>query len=503
MLRFLKIQMTDKYRLVFRTSLPILPRRGLGELLTLVLIGIFALGKPSPSFWVLASAGLFLWILWAFRQPVHAFSALLFVWITVYSRSTIPFFEVAGGGNRGGVALGDLMWLGFVGAVLLETSLRGIHFPTTRPVSIYTLLMVPYVLLAFTLPLFGVFFGDWPLSYGLPGIRQIEWTSFAVLAYCLARQFSTGAVIYSLLPSVVLAAVLHAIYSVLQLLAAKGLIPYVYLFLDKIFSERFVKTWFFYPRTTGLLVNPNSYGLFGALVLVILVAVILSELRLGKQYKILVLICSLWAVFTSGSRSAILGVLVAFVILLISLIIAKVLKREEKLVGRALRLGFFVILVLAPIVFTVSIFLPEVLRKRLLLIKEILVRGPEADPNAIGRIESWSKAITKYWHDYPFGTWVPPGYAFSAAIDNYYVVVLTQGTPVYLIAYVLFLLGVILLGFYLLDQTPAESKWVGLTLLGFGGVITGASFTLSPLLEPQIIVLFWSMIGIAFAMVKK
>lgn len=502
MLKSLEFQRLSKSS-TSKISILFLFKVGFGVLLTFILVGLFVLGEPTTLFWLLASTGLFLWSLWAFRQPVYAFSALLFVWITVYSRSTIPIFQVEGPGNRGGIALGDFLWLVLAGAVLLKTLLRGIRLPKTPTVSVYTLLVAPYIILASILPLLGVTFEDWPLSYGLPGIRHLQWASFAFLAFCLARQFGAATVIYLLFTSVLLATVFHTVYSGLQVFASMELIPWEYLILDQLFSERFVETWFYYPRATGLLINPNSYGLLGALVFVIFVASILSGLRLGKRYKILMISGALWAVLVSGSRSAVLGILVALVIMYLSLLGTVGLERGGKLLGRALRFGLFIVFTLTPLVTLAFAALPEVLRERLLRIAGILSQGAEVDPNATGRIEMWFEAIAEYWLNYPFGTLVPPSYALWLAIDSYYVVTLTQGTPIFLFSFLLFLFGAMLLGFSLLNRSSVESKWVGLTLLGFSGVVAGASFTLSPLLQAQVIALFWSLLGLGFAMVKR
>lgn len=506
MLKSLELQKKGKTSsLALNTEFGSLNNVGFGFLITFILIFLFLLMESSALLWFIASGGLLLWSLWAIKQPVYAFSTLLFVWITVYSRTTIPFFQIEGPGNRGGIALGDLLWLAFTVVMLLNILLRkGGLFPKKLRVSMYVLLMLPYIVLTFLLPFLGVTFKGWPLSYGLPGIRALQWASFSIFSYWLARQYNIKTLINSMIGSVVLATVFHMIYSGLQILTSMKIFPLSYLFLDQLFSRRFTETWFFYPRSTGLLVNPNSYGLFGALVFVIYTSIIISGIKLSARYKIILMTGAIWSILISGSRSAVVGVGMALSILYFSLIGNAGLKRGTiLLLGRGLRFGLVLLFVLTPLVALAFIGLPDVLRERLLRLTGIFSQGLESDPNAIGRTEMWSEVIEEYWLNYPFGTWVPPSYALWSAVDSYYVVTLTQGTPIFLFAFLIFLFGVMLLGFNLLNRLFVESKWVGLTLLGYGGVIAGASFTLSPLLQPQIISLFWSHLGLALAIRKR
>jgi hypothetical protein len=112
------------------------------------------LETPSVLFWLAAGALLLCWWLWALKHPLPAFACLVFVWATVYARASLPMFQVEGGDNRGGLALGDLMWLLFVAAwaiVWLRTK-YGRFSASFLDTNIISLPLVAYVALSIILP---------------------------------------------------------------------------------------------------------------------------------------------------------------------------------------------------------------------------------------------------------------------------------------------------------------------------------------------------------------
>jgi len=106
------------------------------------------------------------------------------------------------------------------------------------------------------------------------------------------------------------------------------------------------------------------------------------------------------------------------------------------------------------------------------------------------------------WFDFPLGTWVPPSYATGSAVDSYYVATALQGTPAYTLVWLLFLGSVITLGLKVYQRSHVPLKAAaGLVLSGWAGVMAGAGFTLSSMLQTQLIVPFWALIGITLAMI--
>lgn len=476
---------------------------GAGGVVTVALVGIFLFGQSTFNFWVLSAFGLVSWSIWAFKQPVYAFAALLLVWFTVYSRTTVPIFQVEGSGNRGGIALGDLLWACFLMVVLIHTITKGIPRLQNRSLLKPIFFLICYPVLAMILPLAGVVIGGWPISFAMPGIRQVEWGSFAVFGYWLASQYGSGSLIRATIASLLIGTALHMTYSALQVLFSLKLIPQTYLALDSIFSDRFSSTWFFYPRATGLLVNPNSYGVFGAFVFMTFVAILLSGHSHKRATKGLLMFGSLWAALLSGSRSAVLGIVTALAIMFIAIVMTARTDHGRRLYERTLRFGVMFIFAFITLLNLALMMLPEVLKDRFLLILAVLSKGVQADRNAIGRLNMWIEAGKEYWINYPLGTWVPPSYALHSAIDNYYVVALTQGSPIFLLTWLLFLLGAGMLSTSLVQSESVKSKCVGLTLVGFTGVLLGSSFTLSLILQPQINSMYWSAIGLAVAMANR
>jgi hypothetical protein len=82
---------------------------------TLLIIGFldFAVGL-----WVAAATLGLAWIIMCVFRPLMAFSILLLVFVVAYSRLEIRLVLSEGPGNPGDVALGDLLWLGLVLALI-------------------------------------------------------------------------------------------------------------------------------------------------------------------------------------------------------------------------------------------------------------------------------------------------------------------------------------------------------------------------------------------------
>lgn len=481
-----------------------------GMSLTLILGVLFSMLEPSGIFWAVVAALLTSWSIWAWSQPLPAFGTLIFVWITFYTRASLPLFQVEGGWNRGGVGLGDLLWLIYMGVLLFQVlQLRHGHlFTLSRRIDPLILLIFPYTILSVFLPVLGVLVFGYPPSNAIPGIRHLQWTSFALLGYWFYRRYGTESVRWALLFPFTLAGIVHALYALVQLLAPMGVLPQEWLSLDKVFAERYATTWFFYPRTTGLLVNPNSYGLLGSVLIILLSALLLAGIRIRLSVTISLGLAGVWAIATSASRSAIVGVLAGVMLMGIASMLKGFALRDAHCLYRLVGFSLKILAVVATVSIVAWLFLPHHLTERMMLLVGVVSEGAEVDPNAIGRFNLWEQALRLYEEQAPLGTWVPAGYAFNNPIDSYYVSLLTQGTPLYLLTFLMLLFGVVGCGWQvrmrIFENTQGEMKvcqkdWIGLAMMGIGALIGGASFTLSPLQETQTLAPFWLLIGIGLA----
>jgi hypothetical protein len=474
---------------------------GAGIGLTLPLGGLFSLAEPSVAMGAVSGLLLIGWAIWGWFYPQLALACLLLLWLTLYQRASLPLFQVEGGWNRGGLGLGDLLWFVFALIWLIQrTSTRnGLPFARGKRPDLLALLLMLYLGFSVLLPILGVLIGGWSPSYAVPGVRHLQWASFALFGYWLVRRYGIEYVGRLLLTVLALAGVLHALYTLIQLLAPLGAVPWEWLLPDQIFAERFATTWFFYPRTTGLLVNPNSYGLFGAVVLLVLSAFLLSRASLGTGNGFLMGIAGVWAVATSASRTALVGLVTGLLVISTMSALQAILRRDEKSIFHVIGFIMGLFLIIGVTIVSLWLILPAHLLERVTLVLRVALEGSAVDPNAIGRFDLWGQGLQAFEERFPFGTWVPAGYALGIPLDSYYVSLLVQGTPLYLGLF-LILLGAIMgrawrMG--LVNKPPTGGT--ALALAGIVALIGVASFTLSPLQEPQTLVPFWFLLGVGIA----
>ena len=480
---------------------PTLREWGIGTILTLLLGALFVAAEPTITTGVASSLLLCGWAIWAWRYPRWAFACLLLVWLTVYNRATLPLFQVEGGADRGGLSLGDILWFLFALVWLsqrnaLNNALGFIRNKRSNPL---LLSVLAYVVISFFLPIWGVVTVGWSPSYAIPGMRHLQWSSFALFSIWLVHQYGVQSAWRLLLTALTIASVLHALYALIQYLATPGTISVEWLFLDKIFADRFTTTYFFYPRTTGLLTNPNNLGLFGAAVLLILIASLLARSPLGTGSAVLMMLSGLWVIITSASRSALVGVVLGWGVLSIVSVLQAMLRYNKNIFHHRISIvtGLFVVLGIATILFW--LLTPETTRKRAEMLIRVAIEGASEDPNAIGRLDAWAQALQNYDERFPLGTWVPTAYALGTFVDNYYVCLIVQGTPLYLGLFIC-LLGAVVkqaLRAGLANDPPVVGT--ALALLGMVALIGITSFTLMSLETAHIIALFWFLLGVGIA----
>jgi len=436
------------------------------------------------------------WIILCVYRSLLAFSILLLVFVLAYARLGLPLISVEGPGNRGVVALGDLLWLGLVLAWATGRILFGkpIRMRKVYPAAIWA--MLPFVLMAILLPVISVLAGDWPYSYAIPGLRTLQWGSFALFAYFLVQQYSTRWVIEHVAVVMVLAAVVHMGYGLIQLGYYLGVLDRFWIFLDDIFAMLHANTWFFYPRLTGLQVNPNSYGMYSALVFLLVLAMHLVRADMERRvFRSVALVAALFGLLFSASRSAYLGIMVAFFIWFLVIWLG-----ARRLAARGLILSFKLFLVGVLGLIALWPVFPEVLRGRLTRFLDVFSVGATADINLALRMEEWQWLWQLYVSDYPFGTWAPTSYVTGSAVDSFYMVTVVQGTPIFTLLWLIFLGAAVNLGWRAFRRAGSRQEAViGFVLAGFAGMMAGSGLALTPMLQPQLVAPLWTMIGVSMA----
>jgi hypothetical protein len=440
------------------------------------------------------------WVLFCARYPLAALVAVFFIFVLAYARLSLGAIAVAGPSttNRGAIAVGDLLWLGLVAGAVIRWGLlrrRGVVAPILAALdSPLVWLMAPYVVAAVALPILGVLSGDWPLSFAIPGVRVLQYVALGAVGYLLAVERGAAAVLKPLLITLAIVGVLHLAYATVQLAYFEGYVGRIWIALDDLYAVQNNVGWFFYPRLTGLLVNPNAYGLLGAFMIVAAAANYLARGTLRWPWLAALLACGGFAMALSGSRSALLGTGMA--ILLLGLLAL----RSDRLMTRLLKIAFAAPAVVVGLALTLWPLLPGRLQARYNRFISVMSTGADADINASVRVEMWADVLRAYWADYPLGTWVPASFALERPIDSYYVYSMAQGSPAFTILWLVCFAAVIALGWrvYTASPTPLEAAG-GVALVGWAGVLLGGSVTLSPVLQPQLIAPFWLLTGIVLA----
>ena len=434
------------------------------------------------------------WLYLCFSKKFWAFSMLFFLFILAYTRLAIPVFPVSGPGNRGSLAICDLMWFSLLSVTLIKKLflIRRIKIRKSYPFSLW--LLLPFVLFATLLPLIGIFTGNWPYSYAIPGLRTIQWMSLACISCYIAHHYGLKKTLSQIFQILLFVSIIHMFYASIQLGYYFGLLSRSWIVLDNLFSQLHSYSWFFYPRLTGLYTNPNSYGIYSAVVFLLSLAMFMERIHLDHIVLWSIgLISSLFGLLFAGSRSSYIGLISAFMIYIFLL--------APKSKNYILRGTIFMLTILLSGLSTFLAFwplFPEMLKGRLIRFFYLFLQGSQIDENAQARIEEWHRLWNYYISDSPYGTFVPPSYATDSPVDNFYIFTAIQGTPIFTAFWLLFLMGVLGLGWQALQKSREKLlRCNGLILIELSGCLAGASLTMSPMLEPQIIVTVWILIGLA------
>lgn len=431
------------------------------------------------------------WVIFCFKKPLVGFLLLLFEFILVYSRFQFGSFEVGGPGNRGALTVGDFLWLGFFISLIFFYSKKKIYFRYSFPH--YFWMMIPFNVAAVLLPILGIMTGNWPLSYAVPALRHLQWMSFGLAAYLLALEYGTERFLHGVLKIIISAGFIHFIYGLVQLRFSLGLLNRSWVYLDDLFVQQHQSSWFNYPRLTGLLTNPNSYGLFCAVLFT--TSVVVFTYKPISNWRLY-----FWPAFTaasfglifSGSRSALLGLGTAIIFIGLNYLFNKRIPLRLLELSSVFLLGGAVFPIFAPLI-------PVTLQGRFERFLAVFSTGVGADINALSRVEEWKRLWKLYLTEYPFGTWVPPSYAVGSAVDSFYIQTTMQGTPIYMLLWILFMSMVIFLGWKAYQEGDLILSNCSLLLIGWTGILLGGSVTVTVMLDPTLITIFWTMVGVVWA----
>jgi O-Antigen ligase len=466
-------------------------------LLLVIVAGIlFLLSRGLPlTVWLGSAAlvGAAAWCLFVARYPLAGFLTVFFVLLVCYQRLAIPLGSGAAGGG-GTAALGDLLWLGCLFTFLLISFPRGVPRPAEGQLSIYYWLMVPYVLAAFLLPVLGVIVFRYPPSYALSGIRQLQWASLAPMVSFLCGRYGVRRVSELVIKTLLAGGILHVLYGLVQFAFGTGLVGPAWIVLDQLYNIQMGTNRYFYPRATGLLINPNALGVYAAL----LFGMVLGFrpqgfVLISKRLLIIIAVVSIFGLFLSGSRSGMLGVL--FLLLLLVLLAGFSARVAAGGATGILLLGV-VLLVSIPLL---ADYLPNMLVHRFGRLIEIFQKGAEVDPTANARVLEWGRLWEMYLKDYPMGTWVPPSYALGSPIDSYYVLTAIQGTPLFTLAWLLFMGGAAAQGLAVFGKTAlGDLRGVGLLLFLTVGVALGSGLGMSIMALTPMIGALWVLVGLNY-----
>lgn len=433
--------------------------------------------------------GLVLWVYWSFRRSSSAFKTLLVGFVVFYSRLFLRLSDSSSSPST--IYLLDIPWLLLLVVALRDYKVFG-FFRVRLPLAVWG--MTPYVGLACSLPILGVVFYGFPLSYAILGFRVLQWVSFGILSYSISKRYGEDRAARLLIDGIVFSSLMHFAYAMIQFLYASGILGPEWVVFDRFLETQGAKTWFYYPRVTGLMTNPNNYGLFGAMVVVAALAVVVTRTKLSRGIWTLLVLSGLYAVIFSGSRSALVGLGVGAVTTFMGVMASRPLPIA---LGATVRAAVVFAVVVIVQVAVLMPHLPDRGVERFLNLFRVITVGADADRNFSARVRLWQDHIENYLNNYTFGTMVSPEYVVGHAVDSYYINALVQGTPVFLMTFLLFLANSWFLGVRASRRHDRGLPSVlGLILAGWIGVMAGGSLSVGPPQHVYFMTMFWSVAGV-------
>jgi hypothetical protein len=452
-------------------------------------VGVLSVSLPRLAF--LGATALFaglLWVRWSRRHLLGAFLIALSVLILVSARFDI---RLMGGDGTDSVfvSLFDPLWLGLLISFFLERKQSGLPRLAGG--------VLPYIALAIGLPLAGVL-GGFPLTFITPSMRAVQWSSFAWMGYLLGKERGAG-VFLSISKAILTVSLIHLAYALVQYGVYAGLLSRSLLALDRLYAATHTSSWFYYPRVTGMLVNPNSYGMYCAVSSLVALALLIARSQWKHRWTLyMLLVANMSGLLLSGSRTAILALLAG------SVGIGLMSARRRVSLGRLLRItGLLVALGIGLVMLLSEIPGGAAILARVDRLVNIVFQGPAAEVNLVARMAMWRTVWDSCIAQFPVGTGVAPSHALGLAVDSYFVFSMAQGTILFTIAFLVMLLTVGRSGSVCWRQVNPSSRALGLCIVGLSLATAAGSLGGSPMLSPYHVIPLWSLAGLSFAIASR
>ena len=416
------------------------------------------------------------WAVLCFRRPGLALPVLLALYLLIYFRFFSPLY----------IASTQLYGVDIFAAIFLLFRLRAIVgvFASGALRHPLLVLVLPFPLLTIVLPFLGIGFFGFEPRYATPAFRLVQ--SLLVGLAAVGLFTNTRRSVNTLIAVLCVVSCGHFVYSCIQYGFYLGLLDRSWVALDD--ALLFNNVIFSYPRVTGLLVNPNSYGVLCAVLVAIGFGLLPVRDPFARRAGALLIASSIPPILMSGSRSGMLCVVAAGV--------AVILLQSRRFGLRGARKALMAIMVCAiPLVVVYANstdFRFEAIWERLETSRASAQGGNlGSDESLAARYRLWADAIEYAREVSFFGTFVDPAYLLAQPVDSHYVVTLSQGGIIYLSAFILFLAGMIFIARECVGGDPSSIH--ALTFLSTSVALAVSSLVQSSIAEPPYQVLLYSM----------
>lgn len=404
--------------------------------------------QPARRSSLLATIGLFVMLAWL------TLGERVFIGVSTGGRGLLPVLEV----------------LFVLVSLTMGSATTG---PRVFPNGLLTRTIAPVYVLLGALSVLAVLFRD----YDSRTLLSLTIPLSALGVFCLARAARDPA---PWLRVVFVAIVVHGVYGAAQLLARLSVLPSALsqwmASWDSSSQARLSDAYLVSLRSTGLFVNPNTFGSWSVL------AVVVSSALFSSYRRWTGVFLGVTGVYASQSRTAWLSLLA---IVLIGSLFAVLHGRIERILS-----ALPVALVAAALAAggALSWLVEENVTTRYRSGMNG-ISGVSEDADFASRVDAWRQALGGFWQQ-PLGTWGPPQLEAGVSIDNEYVAFLVQGGPVLLGALILAMLFPLFARKYV--GRRVDILWE-LTV-----VLAISSFTSLAFEETQVMGLLWSAVVICF-----
>lgn len=388
--------------------------------------------------------------------------------------------RVPSAGGRGVIPVLYLI-IGIVAVLMIAHSRRILLQLLCTPQ--FSKFVAPYLVLTFLLPLLAPFLMGYPARTSAASVGAVTAFTFLIMGFrCSQQDAKNGTSSNTLLaPYLTFGVILQSVYALGQFLYNSGILSSITWgplhAWDRALADAYGIPWIS-GRSTGLYLNPNVLGLFGAIALLYA-----AWTPLPRRRRFLIGVPALLTTVLSHSRGALLALFVALFAQML-----RAFKRPWRMLTQLVAL----ITVLASIgvgiwaLSRVGGSVGEQLVERLQAGLAIFTKGISADPNLVGRTLLWRKAIDSYLH-HPLGTLGPPEYIVGSSIDSEWIRLLVQGGPLYLLSFILLLL-------WSLSGDPIKDPEVAF-IQALAVLIAVAGLTQHPMSYVPTISIYWFFVG--------